>query len=769
MTAPTLRVEDGRLLRGAGRFLDDVDRPGQLWMRVVRSPAAHGRLEGVDAAAALALEGVHAVVTAADLDPLPRIPVRVGPDDPEQEPYLQAVLAHDRVRYAGEPVAVVLAEDAYVAEDAAELVGVELEPLEPVLDAREAIRAGAVELRAGAGNEAARLVRSYGDVDAAFRRAAHVVEVEVRVGRHSAVPMECRGLAAEPEPGGDGLVVWGATKVPHWNRDVLAGILGLAPERLVLRASDAGGGFGVRGELYPEDVLVCLLARRFGRAVKWVEDRAEHLVATNHSREQWRTLAGAFDAEGRLLALRDEVFHDNGAYLRTHGVLVPELTLSMLPGPYLVPAYAGVAHVALTNKTPCGTYRGPGRYEATFARERLLDAAAAELGVDPVALRRRNLLDAEDLPVHRPLPVVGHDVEIDVGDFGGLLEHALRTAPHDAWEREAAMARDAGRLVGVGLAVFLEKSGGGGFETVHVAVEEDGSARVAAGSATLGQGIETVLARVVGLELGIEPADVDVSVGDTGRVGSGAGSWASRSTIFAGGAALRAAQATADRVREIAAERLECAPEDVWLAGGRAHVVGAPARGIALGEVAAACDPVSAARRGHEPGLGATRTYAGSPMTYPYGVHVSMVEIDPGTGGVRPLRHHIAYEVGRAVDRRLVEGQLVGGAAQGIAGALLEEFRYDETGQPQATSFMDYLLPTAAEVPPVTVCIREDAPEPGNPLEAKGAGEGGTTGAGAAIAAAIDAALEMPGAIRRLPVRPEDVRALAARRPAPVR
>ena len=349
-------------------------------------------------------------------------------------------------------------------------------------------------------------MRSYGDVDAAFRRAAHVVEVEVRVGRHSAVPMECRGLAAEPEPGGDGLVVWGATKVPHWNRDVLAGILGLAPERLVLRASDAGGGFGVRGELYPEDVLVCLLARRFGRAVKWVEDRAEHLVATNHSREQWRSLAGAFDAEGRLLALRDEVFHDNGAYLRTHGVLVPELTLSMLPGPYLVPAYAGVAHVALTNKTPCGTYRGPGRYEATFARERLLDAAAAELGVDPVALRRRNLLDAEDLPVHRPLPVVGHDVEIDVGDFGGLLEHALRTAPHDAWEREAAMARDAGRLVGVGLAVFLEKSGGGGFETVHVAVEEDGSARVAAGSATLGQGIETVLARVVGLELGIEPA-----------------------------------------------------------------------------------------------------------------------------------------------------------------------------------------------------------------------------------------------------------------------
>jgi carbon-monoxide dehydrogenase large subunit/6-hydroxypseudooxynicotine dehydrogenase subunit gamma len=764
----TLRVEDPRLLRGAGRFADDVDRPGQLWLRIVRSPSAHARLGGVETGEAAALPGVHAVVTARDLDPLPEIPVRVGPEDPAQAPFLQPVLARDRVRYVGEPVAAVLAADPYVAEDAAELVALDLDPLDPVLDAREACAPGAPALRDDAANEAARLERGYGDAEAAFARAAHVVEIEARVGRHSAVPMECRGLVAEPEPDG-GLVVWGATKVPHWNRDVLAAAAGLDPERVVLRASDAGGGFGVRGELYPEDVLVCLLARRLGRAVKWVEDRAEHLVATNHSREQRRLVAGAFDDEGRLLALRDEVFHDNGAYLRTHGVLVPELTLSMLPGPYLVPAYRGIAHVALTNKTPCGTYRGPGRYEATFARERLLDVAAERMGIDPVALRRRNLLAPADLPVRRPLPVVGHDVEIDVGDFGGLLDHALRTAPYDPWQQEAAAAREAGRLVGVGLAFFLEKSGGGGFETARVTVSDAGRARVVAGGATLGQGIETVLARVVGRELGVEPAEVDVRVGDTGLVGTGGGSWASRSTIFAGGAALRAARATAERARAVAAEGLECAPEDVRLADGRAHVAGSPARGLGLGEVAAACDPVSAARRGHEPGLGATRTFAGADMTYPYGVHVAMVEIDAETGAVRPLRHHIAYEVGHAIDRRLVEGQLAGGAAQGIAGALLEEFRYDDDGQPQAASFMDYLLPTAAEVPPVTVCIREDAPSPGNPLATKGAGEGGTTGAGAAIAAAVDAALGSPGAIRELPVRPETVRALAARRPAPAR
>jgi carbon-monoxide dehydrogenase large subunit len=740
------RVEDGRLLRGAGRFVDDVDRPGQLWLRVVRSPSAHATLVAVDTGAARAVPGVHAVVTAADFDPLPRIPVRLGPFDQPLDDFLQPMLARERVRYVGEPVAAVVAEDPYVAEDAADLVVSDLEALDVVLDARD--------------ETALTLERGYGDVDAAFARAARVVEVEVEVGRHTAVPLETRGLVADYDAALDRLTIWGATKVPHFNRRVLATLLGMEETRISLRSTDAGGGFGVRGELYPEDVLVPWLARRLGRPVKWIEDRAEHLVATNHSRQQHRRVEGAFAADGELLALRDAIWHDNGAYVRTHGVVVPELTLSMLPGPYRVPAYEGTAHVALTNKTPCGTYRGPGRYEATFARERLLDAAADELCLDRIALRRRNLLTAEDLPHHRDLPVLGHPVDIDVGDFGGLLDAALDASRYEDWVREAAAARADGRAVGTGVAYFLEKSGGGGFERARVSVDERGRVRVTAGGATLGQGIETVLAQVAADQLGVDPAGVEVTVGDTDLVSAGGGSWASRSTIFAGGAVRLAAEATAERAREAAAELLEAAPGDIRLEDGHAVVAGSTDRRVPLADLAAACDAASAGRRGEEPGLTAARTFVDAPMTYPYGVHLGQVEVDPATGGVRVLRYFIAYEVGRAINPAMVAGQLAGGAAQGLGGALMEAFSYDASGQPQCTSFMDYLIPSAAEVPPVGTHVLEDAPSPGNPLGTKGAGEGGVDGAGAVVAAAVEDALGASRAIAALPVTPERVRAI---------
>jgi carbon-monoxide dehydrogenase large subunit/6-hydroxypseudooxynicotine dehydrogenase subunit gamma len=742
------RNEDQRLLRGAGRFVDDVDRSGQLWMRVVRAPSAHAELRGVDTAAALEVAGVRAVLTAADFDPVPRIPVRLGPFDQPLDDFLQPVLAHETVRYVGEPVAAVVADDPYVAEDAAELVVCDLEARNVVLDARD--------------NEALTLTRGYGDAAAAFERAAHVVEVEVDVGRHTAVPLETRGLVADYDEALDRLTIWGATKVPHFNRRVLAELLGMEETRIALRATDAGGGFGVRGELYPEDVLVPWLARSLRRPVKWIEDRAEHLVATNHSRQQHRRVEGAFAADGELLGLRDTLWHDNGAYVRTHGVVVPELTLSMLPGPYRVPAYEGVAHIALTNKTPCGTYRGPGRYEATFARERLLDAAADELGLDRVALRRRNLLTADDLPHHRDLPVLGHPVEIDVGDFGGMLDAALEHSGYEEWVREAAGLRASGRAVGTGLAYFLEKSGGGGFERARVSIDERGRVRVAAGGATLGQGIETVLAQVTADELGVDPAVVEVTVGDTDLVSAGGGSWASRSTIFAGGAVRHAAAATAERARDAAAELLEAAPGDVVLADGHAQVAGSADRRVTLAEVAAACDAASAGRRGEEPGLTAARTYVDAPMTYPYGVHLAQVEVDPATGGVTVLRYFIAYEVGRAINPALVAGQLAGGAAQGLGGALMEAFRYDAAGQPLCTSFMDYLVPSAAEVPAVGTAIREDAPSRGNPLGVKGAGEGGVDGAGAAVAAAVEDALGMSRAVAAVPLTPEGVRAIAS-------
>jgi carbon-monoxide dehydrogenase large subunit/6-hydroxypseudooxynicotine dehydrogenase subunit gamma len=622
----------------------------------------------------------------------------------------------------------------------------ELEGLDVVLDARDAT--------------ALTLERGYGDVAGAFDRAAHVVEVEVDVGRHTAVPLETRGLVADYDEALDRLTIWGATKVPHFNRGILAALLGMEEARISMRSTDAGGGFGVRGELYPEDVLVAWLARALRRPVKWIEDRAEHLVATNHSRQQRRKVEGAFAADGELLALRDTIWHDNGAYARTHGVVVPELTLSMLPGPYRVAAYEGRAHVAFTNKTPCGTYRGPGRYEATFARERLIDAAADELGIDRIALRRRNLITEGDLPLHRDLPVLGHPVEIDVGDFPGLLDAALEASGYDDWVREAAEARADGRAVGTGLAYFLEKSGGGGFERARVSVDEHGRVRVAAGGATLGQGIETVLAQVTADQLGVDPAAIEVTVGDTDLVSAGGGSWASRSTIFSGGAVRLAAEATAERARHVAAELLEAAPGDIVLRDAHAQVAGSADRRVPLAEVAAACDAASAGRRGEEPGLTAARTFVDAPMTYPYGVHLGQVEVDRATGGVRVLKYFIAYEVGRAINPAMVAGQLTGGAAQGLGGALMEAFRYDASGQPQCTSFMDYLIPSAAEMPPVGTHVREDAPSPGNPLGTKGAGEGGVDGAGAVIAAAVEDALGATRAIDAVPVMPERVRAI---------
>jgi len=760
----TRRREDDRLLRGAGHYVDDVTRAGQVWMRVVRASVAHARLHAVDLEKARALPGVH-VLAGSDVAHLAPIPMRLGGHE-DLEPYEQPVLASEKVRYVGEPVAVVCAESPYLAEDAAELVRVEYEELDPVLDAVAGAGEDAPVLHDARPNECATLRSGFGDVEGAFARAAHTVSLEARIGRHFAVPLETRGLLAEYDAGERRFTIWGATKVPHFNRDVLARLLDVPYERISMKRSDAGGGFGARGELYPEDVLVPYLARALGRPVKWVEDRAENLVAMNHSREQLHRIEAAFDEEHRLLAIRDELWHDNGAYLRTHGVVVPELTLGMLPGPYRVPAYEAVGHVVLTNKTPCGTYRAPGRYEGTFARERLLDAAAGELGVDRLELRRRNLLRPEELPHERSLTVLGHEVVIDVGDVPDLLDRTLEAAGFDLWVAEAERKRGEGRLVGCGIGIFMEKSGGGGYEGARVTVTEAGRVRVDSGGASVGQGIETALALVVSEVLEVPVELVEVVVGDTDRIAHGVGSWASRSTIMAGGAARLAAEATLEKARRVAAELLEADPADIEAREGRLVVVGVPGAGVSLADVAAACDPVSSARRGEEPGLGAQRAFADAPMTYPYGVHLAQVELDPDTGGVAATRYFVGYEIGRAIDRTLVEGQLVGGMAQGLGGALLEEFRYADSGQPLSATFMDYLLPTAGEVPAVGTLIREDAPSPGNPLGVKGAGEGGTTGVAAAVASAVDDALGLPGAVRAVPLSPERVRALVVQRSA---
>ena len=750
------RQEDPRLLRGRGRFGDDISAPGQLWTRVVRSGSAHGHIRELDVTQAAKAPGITGVITARDLPPGLVIPVRLAVGSTDLSAYLQPVLAADVVRYVGEPLAVVVGDDPYACEDAAELVEIDIKEMPAVIDAC------AQDAGEDPENVAAELTLGYGDTEAAFRDARHVVSIELAIGRHTGVPLEPRCLLAVPHPDRGELDIFGMTKVPVFNRDLLAGMLGLDEALIHVHAIDAGGGFGIRGEFYPEDFLIPWLAIRLGRPVKWAEDRAEHLMAANHSRQQHHRIAAAFDDGGLITGLRDDIVHDNGAYCRTHGVAVPELTVAMLPGPYRIPAYRGRVRVVLTNKTPCGTYRAPGRFEGTSAREHLLDVAATQLGIDPIALRERNLLTHDAMPHNRHMETLGTDLVLDTGDYPALLAAAAREADRLGYRSETTTETTGKtKLRGFGLAMFVEKSGLGPQETADVTVSKSGAVHVFSGGTSVGQGIETVLAQITADALGVDPRAVRVIAGDTNAQPFGAGSWASRSTVVGGSAVHQAATAVRQRAVQLAARMLEAAEEDLDLADGSISVRGDPSARLSLAAIAKAAEPASRYLKPGEPvGLSARRRFEVARMTYPYGVHVAVVEVDAGTGRVRVLRYLVAYEVGRAINPMLVEGQLRGGVAQGIGGALFEEFSYDDTGQPQASTFIEYRMPTAAEIPQVDVLLSQDAPSPGNPLGVMGAGEGGINAVGAAVANAVRDALGLAGGVGQLPLTPARVRTL---------
>jgi carbon-monoxide dehydrogenase large subunit len=700
--APVARKEDLPLLTGTARFVGDVDRPEMVHAVFVRSPAAHARIAALATEAARAAPGVVDVVTAADLpDTLAPIPIRMF-SGPGLERFLQWPLARDVVRYSGDPVAVVLADNRYAAEDAAELVDIEYEPLEPVL------RADA----APADAHAATFVVEHGDADAAFASAAIVVRRHLRVHRHAAVPLEPRGLVAELDADTGVLTVFGAAKIPHVNRRILARLLAWPEERVRLVELHVGGGFGARGEFYPEDFVVPFCAVRLGRPVSWIEDREENLRACNHSREQVHEIAIALDADGRFLALHDRFFNDAGGYVRTHGLVVPGMTAALLPGPYRWQAYRCEAQHVLTNKTPAGTYRAPGRYEANFVRERLLDVAAAELGLDPVELRRRNLLRRRDFPYATGTNADGHPVVYDTGDYPLLLDKALERFDWDELRRWRAAPAAPGTRRGLGIALFVEKSGIAKWEYARVELTAAGDVEVFTGGASVGQGLETALAQICADALEVPFARVTVRHGDTATVPDGMGAFGSRAATLGGSAVLIAGEALRKRI-----DAGEAAP------------------------------------------LTEEATFESDDMTFPYGVHVVAVEVEERTGRVGIHRYGVAYDIGRAINPLLVEGQIVGGVAQGVGGALLEELVYDDRGQLVSASFLDYLLPTAAEVPAVDVLITEDSPTPRNPLGAKGAGEGGTAAAGAALANAVADALGVD--VERLPLSPERVAALA--------
>ncbi|MFD9127535.1 xanthine dehydrogenase family protein molybdopterin-binding subunit [Kitasatospora sp. NPDC059571] len=752
------RLEDDRLLRGQGRFHDETVRPGQLWLRVVRSPVAHARIRAVDTAAAAAHPGVVDVITGADLAGTGRIPVRQPAPGIDFTPYLQSPLATGYVRYVGDPVAAVVAEDPYLAEDAAELVALDLEELPVSLDAR----AGAA-LRPESWQGASALVGTvdfaYGDVDAVFETAPHVIAADLRVGRHSGTPLEPRGLVAEWDARARRMTVWGATKVPYFNRRVMAQLLGLPEHRIHMLETDAGGSFGIRGEFYPEDLLVPFLALRTGRPVKWTEDRTEHLIAANHAREQDHRIELAFDEEHRLLGLRGEAWMDTGGYIRTHGAVVAALTSAMMSGPYRMPACRSRVHIVTTNKTPVGTYRAPGRFQHNFVREHAMDLAADRLGVDPVELRRINLLDGAELPHLRPLHVFGAPMLLDGKDHLEHFDKSRELFGYEAWREEARRAREQGRLVGTGCAVILEKAGLG-YDSAVVDVGVTGAIRVAMGGANVGQGVETVMAQIAAEEFDVPTESVAVVLSDTDVLADGSGTFASRTTVVGGTAVKLAAEQVLAKARRVAAALLDTDPERLVVRDGGLAVDGAPERRLGFGQIAAACFTPQFVRTGEEPGLLGRGTYAADGMTYPYGAHYAQAEVDPDTGAVRLLRYAVSYEIGRAVNPALVHAQLIGGTVQGIGGTLFEEFRYDERGVPLCTTLGDYLWPRTSDLPEIRIEVFEDSPAPGNPLGVRGAGEGGTAGVGAAVANAVRDALRLPGTVGALPLLPDRVMAL---------
>ena len=735
------RLEDRPLLRGEGRFAADINFAEQWTMRVVRSPVAHGKIESIDAGAALALPGGHAVWTYKDIAHIPPIGFRLT-GLASLEPYRQTVLAKDVVRYVGEPVAVVFAEDPYVAEDAAELVELTITQRPALLNAAEPT----AEFAPGLTTEPDVVRKSYGNVDAAFRNAHAVVSLDLSVGRHTGVPLETRGAIARLN--GDVLEMHGAAKVPHWNRDRLALMLALDPTQVHLFEGHVGGGFGIRGELYPEDVLVCAAALAFERPIKWIEDRREHLIAANHSRQQRHRIRAAIDADGRILGIDNEFFHDNGAYMRTHAATVPDLAAAMLPGPYRVPAYRAAGHIRLTNKTPCGTYRAPGRYESTFVRERLLDAIAEKIGVDKVEIRRRNLLTKAAMPHALSIDTLGTHIVYDSGDYALLLDKALQLADWDDLQRDAQKRRAAGELAGAGVAMFVEKSGLGPFDDVRITVKESGI-EVVTGNASVGQGIETVVAQVCAEGLGVDYRDITVVHGQTNRIARGMGAFASRVTVMCGEATRQAAAKLRDAILNSAAELMQTEPAALAIRG----------RGVVRADGTGPSMPLASLA-----GLSAEATFQTTHMVYPYGVHIAAVRVDAETGAVAIERYAIAYDIGCAVNPMLVEGQIAGGLAQGVGGALYEEFLYNESGEPLSVTFADYLMPTAREVPTSQILLTEDAPSPLNPLGLKGAGEGGTNPVGAAIASAVDDALQRPGKVTQLPLTPQRVKELLKRR-----
>lgn len=718
---PIERIEDLRLLRGNGLYADDVSRPGLLHAVMLRSPVAHGRIRSIDTAAARELPGVVAVLTAASMgEQVPAIPMRLHPL-PELAPYWQPVIASGKVRYVGEPVAMVVAESAAVGEDALDLIQLDIEPLPAVVDTADALAGSSLLFESAGTNRPILYVAEKGEARQDFP-GCRVVRAKLDTQRHTALTMEPRGLMAEWDADRQHMTVTGAAKVPFASRGMLAKQLGLPEANIDLIEVDVGGGFGMRGEFYPEDFLVPFAARHTGRPVKWIEDRREHLMASNHAREFDADLELVVAPDGTIQALRGTINGNLGAYMRANIAIAPRNVAQFLSGPYAIPNIHLEVNALLTNKTPTGTYRGPGRFEADFFRERLLELAATELGMDRVEFRRKNLVRSDQLPY--PLATVSPPAkkeELDSGDYHMTLERVLAEI---GWERKKHLqgALVDGRRHGLAVGCFIEGGAAGPRERARAELVADGTVAIYVGSTIVGQGLETVLTQIAADAMECAMDTIRLFHGSTTYVTEGFGSFHSRSTVMGGTAIMLAIEKLRAEMRAAAARRLDCAVEEVRLEEGVAR---APdGRGVTWAELSSE-------------GISTEGVFSNHTHTYAYGAAAAHVAVDPRTGHVAVLDYVTVEDVGRMINPLLLQGQVIGGTVQGLGGTFLEHLVYDSEGQLLTGSLADYLLPTATDFPRVRAVVMGEHPSPISPLGAKGAGEGGTIPVGGVIANAV--------------------------------
>ena len=762
-----VRLEDESLLRGHGRFVDDLVMPDVLHVAFVRSPHAHALIRAVEKTAALAAPGVHAVLTLDDLAPVlaKRRMLRHSNSGTPLERVWPFALADGEVSYVGETVALVIADDRYLAEDAAALVEVDYEIVPAAADCRAAARPDAPPVRRELKSNVITSYKvAFGDAEAAFANAAHVFHEDLWQHRGAGHSIEGRGILVEFRRADDSLTVFASTQKAHDLRQSLTVLLDLDEARMRVAAPDIGGGFGPKLCVYPEDVAVVAAAKLTQRSLKWIEDRREHFTNAAQERDQYWSIEIATDADGKVLGIRGRLLHDLGAYA-LQDVNLPYNSASTLTGPYVVPALAMEVTVAATNKAPVSSVRGAGYPQAAFAMERLMDRVARELKLDRAELRRRNLIPPEKMPYKKPLKTrAGANVQYDSGDYPACQAAVLEAAGWADFPQRQAQARAAGRYLGIGLSHGLKGTGRGPFESGLVRVSPTGKVSVFTGAAAIGQGLCTALAQICASELGIRPEDVSVVPGDTSGASLGLGAFASRQTVTAGNSVLLAARAVAEKAKKLASHVLEAAEHDLEIADGEVRVIGARQLSVKLGELSRILRgaPGYGFPPGMEPGLEANLQFRIDDLAYANGCHVVEVEVDAETGEVRILKYHALQDSGRLINPMIVDGQVHGGIAHGIGNALFEWMGYDERGQPLTTTFADYLLPTATELPPLRTLYKE-TPSPLNPLGVKGVGEVGTIPSAAAVISAVENALEPFGVhIAQVPITPHKLIELIA-------